>query len=156
MWRTQGIQDGTLPAEVETAVSDAANSSSVRASSGNPGGTSLDRLVLNQLVTVLQATSALSGAGHQSIADSSHPARASQVCHESKVTSFIHLSAKGILATYPASVEGAVQSLQANYSLQGLTSLTVGKAALKGKQQQLFHDNRHASYSQERSQPAQQ
>ena len=58
----QGIQDGTLPADVETAVSDAAGSSAARALSGNAGGTSLDRLVLNQLVTVLQATSALSGA----------------------------------------------------------------------------------------------
>ena len=66
----QGIQDGTLPADVETAVSDAAGSSSARALSGSTGGTSLDRLVLNQLVTVLQATSALSGAGRQSTADS--------------------------------------------------------------------------------------
>ena len=40
----------------------------MRALPGNPGGTSLDRLVLNQLVTVLQATSALSGAGRQGTA----------------------------------------------------------------------------------------
>ena len=70
----QGIQDGTLPADVETAVSDAAgSSSSARAIPGSAGGTSLDRLVLNQLVTVLQATSALSGA---TAAQGS-----SQVCH---------------------------------------------------------------------------
>ncbi len=72
----QGIQDGTLPADVETAVSDAAgSSSSVRAIPGSAGGTSLDRLVLNQLVTVLQATSALSGA--------TAGQGGSQVCHTS-------------------------------------------------------------------------
>ena len=57
----QGIQDGTLPADVETAALEAASSSAARLPAGAPGGTSLDRLVLNQLVTVLQATSTLTG-----------------------------------------------------------------------------------------------
>ena len=57
----QGIQDGTLPADLETAALAAASSSTARLPAGAPGGTSLDRLVLNQLVTVLQATSTLTG-----------------------------------------------------------------------------------------------
>ncbi|BDA50843.1 hypothetical protein COCOBI_17-0610 [Coccomyxa sp. Obi] len=51
----EGIQDGTLPADLDGIAPDQATGSS-RAS---PGTASLDRLVLNQLVTVLQATSAL-------------------------------------------------------------------------------------------------
>lgn len=75
----QGIQDGTLPADVETAVSDAATCSSARSSVGALGSTSLDRLVLNQLVTVLQATSALTGAVRQGAASASQSAGSTQV-----------------------------------------------------------------------------
>jgi hypothetical protein len=51
----QGIQDGTLPADLDGVAPDQATSSGRTP----PGAASLDRLVLNQLVTVLQATSAL-------------------------------------------------------------------------------------------------
>ena len=51
----QGIQDGTLPADLDGIAPDQASGSS----RAPPGTASLDRLVLNQLVTVLQATSAL-------------------------------------------------------------------------------------------------
>ena len=56
--RAQGIQDGTLPADVDGATPDAAHRSS-QAGAGGTAAASLDRLVLAQLVTVLQATSAL-------------------------------------------------------------------------------------------------
>jgi hypothetical protein len=75
----QGIQDGTLPADVETAVSDAAAGGSTRLTQGALGGTSLDRLVLNQLVTVLQATSALSGAGRSVAASAGQSLQGTQV-----------------------------------------------------------------------------
>lgn len=75
----QGIQDGTLPADMETAVSDAAASSSTRSPQGALGGTSLDRLVLNQLVTVLQATSALSGAGRSATPSAGQAMQGTQV-----------------------------------------------------------------------------
>ncbi|CAL8462751.1 g2284 [Coccomyxa elongata] len=51
----EGIQDGTLPADMDGITPDQATGSS----RAPPGTASLDRLVLNQLVTVLQATSAL-------------------------------------------------------------------------------------------------
>lgn len=59
----QGIQDGTLPAEIGPALSDQAAQQHHNSPSRVPTApASLDRLVLNQLVTVLQATSELAGA----------------------------------------------------------------------------------------------
>jgi len=81
----QGIQDGTLPADLAGEAPEQASAPG-RAPPG--GAASLDRLVLNQLVNVLQATSALiAGRGGTSSSGGSNgrrpsiPAAASQnVC----------------------------------------------------------------------------
>ena len=86
----QGIQDGTLPADVETAALAAASSSTARLPAGAPGGTSLDRLVLNQLVTVLQATSTLTNGAPRPGSAAAGPDSSTQVCAPADGQSALH------------------------------------------------------------------
>lgn len=86
----QGIQDGTLPADVETAALAAASSSTARLPAGAHGGTSLDRLVLNQLVTVLQATSTLTSGATRPASAAAGQDSSTQVCAPTDGHSALH------------------------------------------------------------------